>query len=394
MQDAWFTVPEGAIDLKVGASWSAGDLRLDLFHAGEPVCTAWQPRQVCEIPFPQSGDWAIRLSSYAGAYDVGVFWRASVEDPGSEPVEQPVFEGQNGDDVDFGSFPLADGGRLIVGPGSLELSPSSFHDAWFQVDGPVPLALHTSTVEVDTAVRVYDATGRLLVLDDEGGARDVDHADDANPTWFTDIHVAPEAPLPWFVNVRGTPRFGSEAGLTLFVSDDVGRAPAPHVSGPAGQVVITEVFANADEVDDTNCDGAADGEAESFVEVQNQSEEPVSLTGWRLRTFDGDTGFPDGSLLQPGDLAVVWFGGPTSCPSSPGVHTFSVEDDLGGDGRSGSVWLLDADGSDVDLVAWWEPYQVDRLHTAMVRSPVTSGVGVRPHVLLYPERYSPGWIAH
>jgi hypothetical protein len=64
---------------------------------------------------------------------------------------------------------------------------------------------------------------------------------------------------------------------------------------------------------DANGDGFRDGFADEFVEIQNQGEATVDISGWILTDddTDGDRAFvfPSGTMLAQGDLAVVFGGG-------------------------------------------------------------------------------------
>ena len=64
---------------------------------------------------------------------------------------------------------------------------------------------------------------------------------------------------------------------------------------PLGDIVITEIMANPDQV--------GDGTGE-YIELFNQTGSPIDMTGWTIGDRDGNSATFSG-LIQPGDLFVV-----------------------------------------------------------------------------------------
>lgn len=84
----------------------------------------------------------------------------------------------------------------------------------------------------------------------------------------------------------------------------------PTTSPPIPVLVLNEIHADPhQDLGDANSDGVVDQEDDEFIEIVNNSSDPINLSAWTL----GDLvkirhTFPSGSILQPG-CGVVIFGG-------------------------------------------------------------------------------------
>ncbi len=78
---------------------------------------------------------------------------------------------------------------------------------------------------------------------------------------------------------------------------------------PTGTVIITEIMATSNSVfpGQDPLDPEADGGVDEWVEIYNTTGSAIDLTGWYLQDEDGrTTGFPAGSVLEAGEVAVVF----------------------------------------------------------------------------------------
>jgi len=155
------------------------------------------------------------------------------------------------------------------------------------------------------------------------------------------------------------------------------------------QVYISEVLADPpnDLAGDANGDGVRDTYADEFVELHNPGPTALSLEGWRLS--DDDTApahvfvFPANTRLEPGGYLVLFGGG---SPTGFSVPVFADDGRLGDGLNNGgdTVFLIDADGDTVDMVAgsnWPADRSVVRSNGAFVPHGDPPGQG---------EAYSPG----
>ena len=144
----------------------------------------------------------------------------------------------------------------------------------------------------------------------------------------------------------------------------------------AGQLIINEVL-----YAQTGSNSAAGND--EFIELFNTSNNSIDLSGFQLidgnllvsvtddpKALDGNTGsitgskspyvFPDGTILQPGEYAVIWIGdrddaGGTQIPErfAPGA---AFQDWLGSSPKLNNtgddVWLYDADTKVIDYIAY------------------------------------------
>ncbi|MFC1500085.1 lamin tail domain-containing protein [Candidatus Zixiibacteriota bacterium] len=115
-------------------------------------------------------------------------------------------------------------------------------------------------------------------------------------------------------------------GLLLGITNPLVAAP-PQLE-PA-QIVINEVLVDpaADLDGDANGDGVRDTYQDEFIEIVNRGSTAVDISGWEM----GPAGsvpfiFPEGTLLAPGEYAVVFGGG---SPVSPPGLAFTAEGRIG-----------------------------------------------------------------
>ena len=140
--------------------------------------------------------------------------------------------------------------------------------------------------------------------------------------------------------------FGNERNYILDIK--FSTDPATPVAPVAGDLVLNEFMA-ADNVSDTNCDGATTGTNDEFIEVVNVATHPVDLTGvtvWDAAALASNvprhTFAPaaSGSMtLNPGKAVVLWAGGAPNCA---GVTNWFVA-------SGGQLGLNDTGGDSITL---------------------------------------------
>ena len=92
---------------------------------------------------------------------------------------------------------------------------------------------------------------------------------------------------------------------------------------PSGTVVITEILATGGAVfpGADPMDPLAPAGVDEWVEIYNTTGATIDLSGWYLQDEDGrTTGFPNGSTLEAGEVAVIYGGAdfPTEIPDPAG----------------------------------------------------------------------------
>ena len=124
---------------------------------------------------------------------------------------------------------------------------------------------------------------------------------------------------------------------------------------PPLTIIINEVLADpaSGTPGDANLDGARSASEDEFVELANVSDGPVDLTGWRLGDDEGiGFTFPDGYVLGPREIVVVFGGGNVS--NVPGysadpleTRVFSADSTIGNGLANGgeAIILLSPDNS-------------------------------------------------
>ncbi|MFN6496950.1 MAG: lamin tail domain-containing protein [Nostoc sp. DedQUE01] len=162
--------------------------------------------------------------------------------------------------------------------------------------------------------------------------------------------------------------FGDTKGLDLWTYYRGQTAPTPlniidTVSPNAGKVIINEVLYN-----ETGTNASTNDE---FIELYNSSSSPVDLSGLKLAdghltADDNDTTngftytFPNGTILQPGQYAVIWIGenNPNHQATAAAFQTWLGQtpklNNLGDD-----VWLYDNQNKIIDYVAYGSGNQIN-----------------------------------
>lgn len=89
---------------------------------------------------------------------------------------------------------------------------------------------------------------------------------------------------------------------------------------PSGTVIITEIMATTGAVfpGQDPMDPLSDDGIDEWVEIYNTTNAPIDISGWYLQDEDGRTsGLPNGSVLEAGEVAVIYGNDFTSENPSP-----------------------------------------------------------------------------
>jgi cysteine-rich repeat protein len=170
---------------------------------------------------------------------------------------------------------------------------------------------------LDTEIRVFDATGDVtmnttaLAYDDDDGDVSCSYVGPNDSLGNTQEGVLAAGTYTIKVN-----HFMAAGTATVYILDLKIASNTP-VAPVAGDLVLNEFMA-ADNMSDTNCDGATTGTKDEFVELVNVSSKVLDLTGLTIadsvvvrHTFAAG---PTGSMtLDPGKAIVVWGGGAPAC---------------------------------------------------------------------------------
>ncbi|MFB6248138.1 MAG: lamin tail domain-containing protein [Salinibacter sp.] len=142
-------------------------------------------------------------------------------------------------------------------------------------------------------------------------------------------------------------------------------APSPQ------PLVINEFFANPASGDSANGDGTAGGDdEEEFVEIVNNTGEPVDLGGYEIIDRAGNTyTFPQGVSVPDGKTATIFAGGtPTDIPGVTDTGLPALNN--GGD----NIVLRDGSGNVVDQVTYGTaPFAPSQEGESTTRSPDFTG---------------------
>lgn len=158
---------------------------------------------------------------------------------------------------------------------------------------------------------------------------------------WQDDHIIRQLDLPpadgrWAVTVPAVPGSFLYAVATQRDGDFAVTAPLYVAPAPGGRVSLNEALP-APNVDH-NGDGAINTDDE-FIELYNSGTAPLSLTSFQLQDA-GENGrrftFGPGRFIGAGEYLVLW----------RAESSLSLNDD--GDG----LWLVDAEGTEIDHVAW------------------------------------------
>jgi cysteine-rich repeat protein len=191
-------------------------------------------------------------------------------------------------------------------------------DAGHTYDGVGSLGTHIGCNVDDTQVRVFDSTGDVAMddtakwFDDDDGDQLCSYIGRADADGDTTQGTLPAGTYTIKVSPYTT------HASPHYLMDISFSTPTP-VAPNAGDLVINEFMA-ADNVSDTNCDGATTSTNDEFVELVNVTSHSIDLTGVTIsdsvtvrHTFAaGATG---SMTLDPGKAVVVWAGGAPACPN-------------------------------------------------------------------------------
>lgn len=151
----------------------------------------------------------------------------------------------------------------------------------------------------------------------------------------------------WTVTIPAMPGSFIYAVATQFDGDFAVTAPIRILPAADGSVVINEVLPAPQQ--DLNGDGEVDSNDE-FIELYNPGTQPISLAGWQLSDDRGDASpgsrftFGADRYIGGGEWLLLW----------RGETRVSLNDD--GD----YVRLLDANGTEVDVVRWTQSSDAGR----------------------------------
>lgn len=274
-------------------------------------------------------------------------WQPPVLDYEGDPVSILMTEGPDWLSLERGRLtgtPSED----AVGTWEVRLA---FSDSVLTSDGQVTISVQNRPPSLQAAADVVTRTGKTAEIDLE-----VDYCGDCA------FHVSglPGASidgtrLTWLaermgdypVSVVATDGFGKtdRISFTLRVLD-------------RPKIVIEEILADPPdgEKGDANGNGSREGYADEFVEIVNRDSRVVDISSWTLSDDDTAAGkrfaFPPGTVLRPGDRAVLFGGGSTD----PEGLLFSDDGRIGNGltNRGDGVLLLDPVCGDTIDAAWFE----------------------------------------
>ena len=167
-----------------------------------------------------------------------------------------------------------------------------------------------------------------------------------------------DADFAWRLEI--VPRAGHDAAQVI---DSAGflmfeRGAEVCASSPAAEatgLVMTEILADPPQgtAGDANRDGRRDPAEDEFVEIVNQGDDPICLTGWTLGDAEREDRhvFPLASSLEPGQSMVV-FGGGVPTGRFDGARVQWAEDGLSLTNAGDVLSLRDAEGVIVTRVSW------------------------------------------
>ena len=145
------------------------------------------------------------------------------------------------------------------------------------------------------------------------------------------------------------------------VTRSITKTTLSPVSPKVGQIVINEVLFKQ------RISGAAGND--EFIELYNPTNSTIDFTGWQLidgnlqandtdgtGSINGSTGaftFPTGTILEPGEYAVVWIGSKTADKQADNAaHQFYLERTPKLNNNGDDIWLYDPQTRIVDYIAY------------------------------------------
>lgn len=181
------------------------------------------------------------------------------------------------------------------------------------------------------------------------------------------------------VDISATGFVGDSATVT--VTDDEASVPL--------SLIFNEILFDPPAAGDANGDGTRDGVEDEFIELVNNSDAPVDLSGWAIAdSVETRHTFPEGTIVPSGEAIVVFGGGtPTGTFGGSLVQTASASFvglalNNGGD----TIALLNPD--DTEVVSLTYPGTVS--DTSITRNPDISGMDFVAHDSVGSDLFSPG----
>jgi hypothetical protein len=250
-----------------------------------------------------------------------------------------------------------------------------------EMDPPIPADVDTIRI----AARVGDADGVVecaLAYSENSGTTHWIPMTLAEGTsvlgrWETALAPRPAGTsLAWRVRV-------SDGSLVAETNDET-----VVVAGSDSPIVLNEILADpaADLAGDANGDGIRDTSDDEFVELFNRGDQVLDLAGWELRDATAVRHvFAPGSLVDPGQMFVVFGGGvPTGIPSPSVVASTGL---LSLNNTGETVSLVDPDGVTGDVHVYGAEANADQ---SLIRVPDGTGGWTRPGDLGFGWLFSPG----
>jgi hypothetical protein len=157
--------------------------------------------------------------------------------------------------------------------------------------------------------------------------------------------------------------------------------------------VINEVHADPDPLQgDANGDGQVDSSEDEFVEIVNNGEAVIDLSGWSLHDITGlRHAFTDGTLLPSGCAVIVFGGGSPTGSFGGSIVQAASRGALGLNNPGDTLTLLDPDASVMLFLAYGPEGGQDH---SLTRSPDLTGPEPLVGHLTAPgsggARFSPG----
>ncbi len=145
----------------------------------------------------------------------------------------------------------------------------------------------------------------------------------------------------------------TEATFDITINDDtnpdVTETLNLQLTESVGGIVFNEVL--ADPNGDANGDGTTSSTQDEFIEIVNNTEATVDLSGWTISDLIGVRHtFPVGTVLTSGQAVVVFSGGtPTG---SFGGSVVQVAGSLGLNNSNETITLADETGVVIDVLSW------------------------------------------
>ncbi len=282
---------------------------------------------------------------------------------------------------------------------------------------PETLTIHTATDSTMTLTWISPAgipgtdwTGfYLFVSADDPNSLNVNHLDGSTLSPHHDLEHASFFEGSYCVgHIQDTVTqsliiTGMEESRTYYVTayayllengDTAWSVQAPERSLRYYAIVINEILADpaTDISGDANGDGVRSASEDEFIELVNTSETTADLSSWMIGDEDGIRHiFPNGTLIPPDGMIVVFGGGAPDLPDSEAQIYLASTGTLSLNNTHESVALLTYDSTLIDSHAWLSEGGQDQ---SMVRNPALSGPFILHTSLSGTEPFSPGIITN